>query len=522
MNGNNGDFNNKHKNKIDSDYLDLLNKTNVTDEEIRNSVQRRTGNENGDGYEDVYSHSESYVDEDGFCPPVFHRTLKPFDLYEDVYSSDERYLPDERRSQQPSKGQTAQGSRKMNVQQNYEYDDDPDYAPRKNQQRGQTPPAGGRQNQGRGASQPEQYEDDSDYAPWKNQQRGQTPPPVKKQQSSDEFSDYEERRAKKKKHGHGGRILIFLLVLIIALGGAGWFSVSGIVGNFEHAKIGAHYEGELVGSSAVTNVLLIGLDKEKGGASRSDSIMICSVNKSTGKVVLTSILRDTHLDIPGECEAKVNAAYARGGADLLVQTIEKNFGIKINEYACVNFEMFTELVDGLGGIDIEVTEDESNYINYRHNYKGAKKPDFVDSGESVHLNGYQALWYSRIRYLDSDFMRTFRQRKVLTAIAGDIKGQLTPAGIAGLLKTAKNVAPYIETTLSTPDLIKLALSLGTCLAKSGADIDEMLISQKIPFDGTWDYANKWDGSSIVIDLEENRQLLYSSIYEAPEEPTESE
>ena len=484
MNGNNGDSNNnKHKNKIDSDYLDLLSKTKVSDEEIKRSEQERTRQERG-SYEDVYSHSESYVDDDGFCPPVFHRAPKSIDLYEDVYSGDERYSPDERRARQAEAN---------------------------------------RAEQSRNAAQPGQYEDESeDYAPWKQAQHNPAPPPVKKQPSADERSDYEERRSKKKKHGRGGIVLVLLLVIIIALGGAGWFSISGIVGNFEHAKIGAHYDGELAGSSDVTNVLLIGLDKEKGGISRSDSIMICSVNKSTGKVVLTSILRDTHLDIPGECEAKVNAAYARGGADLLVQTIEKNFGIKIDEFACVNFEMFTELVDGLGGIDIEVTEDESNYINYRHNYKGAKKPDFVDSGESVHLNGYQALWYSRIRYLDSDFMRTFRQRKVLTAIAGDIKGQLTPAGIFGLLKTAKNVAPYVETTLSTPDLVKLALSLGSCLAKSGADIDKMLVSQKIPFDGTWNYANKWDGSSIVINLEENRQMLYSSIYEAPEEPTESE
>ena len=291
-----------------------------------------------------------------------------------------------------------------------------------------------------------------------------------------------------------------------------------IVGKFTKAEEIEHIEGvELISDKNVRNILLIGADKEKGGASRSDSIMIASVNRKTGRITICSILRDTHLDIPGKRESKVNAAYAWGGANLLIQTVEQNFHIKIDDYATVNFEMFTALVDGLGGVDVEVTEDEADYINNRHRYGNEKKPDYFESGESVHLNGYQALWYARIRKLDSDFMRTQRQRKVISSIASKVKGQLNPVGIFGLVSTAKEVAPYIETTLSAADFWGLVGSLSSCLVKSGADMDKLLVSQQIPFDDTWWYSNQWDGSSISIDLEENRQMLYSLLYEEPAE-----
>jgi LCP family protein required for cell wall assembly len=252
--------------------------------------------------------------------------------------------------------------------------------------------------------------------------------------------------------------------------------------------------------------------------------MIISVNKSAGKVIVTSILRDTHVDIPGECEAKINSAYAWGGANLLIQTIEQNFGLKIDGYAVVNFNMFTELVDGLGGIDIEVTENEADYINNRHNYKSETKPDHFESGESVHLNGYQTLWYARIRKLDSDFMRTYRQRKVITAIAENIKNELLTGNIFGLISTAKDVAPNIETSLSSAEFTSLLLGMVSCVSKSGLEMDKLLVSQQLPFEDTWWFESKWDGSSIVLNLSENREMLYNSIYEPQEieETTENE
>ncbi|MGN0526757.1 MAG: LCP family protein [Acutalibacteraceae bacterium] len=348
------------------------------------------------------------------------------------------------------------------------------------------------------------------------------PPPKKpkKQIDQDEISDFEAKhgRAGNAKKPAGVIAVAIILAIVIGFGAILFISASSIVSNFVKAEEIEHIEDvdSLYTDKNVRNVLLIGTDKESGGSARSDSIMIASVNKTTGRITICSILRDTHVDIPGEREAKINSAYSWGGANLLIKTIEQNFRIKIDDYATVNFEMFTKLIDGLGGIDVEVTEDEADYINNRHKYGSEKKPDYVQSGESVHLNGYQALWYSRIRKLDSDFMRTQRQRKVMTAIFTSAKDQVTPTGIFGLISTAKDVAPYIETTLSQSDFWNLAFSLAACLAKSGGNMDNLLVSQKIPFDDTWWYASMWDGSSIAINLEENQKLLYELLYENTE------
>ena len=351
-------------------------------------------------------------------------------------------------------------------------------------------------------------------------------PPLNRKKSlkdTDEISDFEARRGKlvpQKNSSKGKKIVAIILAVLLAFGAILFVMANGVVGEFTKAEEIVHIEGvELISDKNVRNILLIGCDKAKGGASRSDSIMIASVNKTTGRITVCSILRDTHLYIPGKRESKINAAYAWGGPNLLIQTVEHNFGIKIDDYATVNFEMFTALVDGLGGVDVEVTEDEADYINNRHRYGKEKKPDTFESGESVHLNGYQALWYSRIRKLDSDFMRTQRQRKVISAIASKVKGQINPIGIFGLVSTAKEVAPYIETTLSTTDFWNLVFSLSGCLTKSGADMDKLLVSQQIPFDDTWWYSSQWDGSSISINLEQNKQMLYSLLYEEPIEET---
>lgn len=333
---------------------------------------------------------------------------------------------------------------------------------------------------------------------------------------SDEISDYEARhgRRKKKKHGKGFLFLAFLLAIVIGLGAFVSTTVSSIVGQFKEAEPIEHIENvdSLVSESHVRNILLIGTDNAKGGTARSDSIMIASVNKQTGRITIVSILRDTHLDVPGHRESKVNAAYSWGGANLLIQTIEQNFGIKIDDYATVDFQMFTALIDGLGGIDIEVTEKEANYINNRHKYGKEKKPETVPSGENVHLTGYQALWYSRIRKLDSDFMRTKRQRKVISAIMTNVKDRINPAGVFELIDTAKNVAPYIETTLSVNDFWSLMFGMVSCFTKNQGDTDKMLVSEKLPFDDTWRYTSEWDGSSISIDKEENKQMLYDLLY----------
>ncbi len=339
---------------------------------------------------------------------------------------------------------------------------------------------------------------------------------------SEEISDFEARRQKlpqkggaKRKKSPAAVALVVILAVIIGFGGIVMAMAGSVVGKFNKADPIEHIEDvdSLRSESHVRNVLLIGADADRGGSSRSDSIMIASVNKQTGRITVCSILRDTHVAVPGKRESKINAAYSWGGANLLIQTVEQNFGIRIDDYAAVDFEMFTALVDGLGGIEVDVTEAEADYINNRHKYGNEEKPEEVPAGEKVHLTGYQALWYARIRKLDDDFHRTERQRKVISAIVKDVKGQLNPVGVFGLVSTAQDVAPYITTTLSTGDFWSLMFSLTSCMTKSGGNMDKLLVTQQIPFDDTWWYSKQWDGSSISIDVEANREKLQSLLYD---------
>lgn len=349
------------------------------------------------------------------------------------------------------------------------------------------------------------------------------PPVAKKsdkfdtQNLGDDISDHEARRKKKGRGKKTVFLIVVALILAVVMGIGGYVTsvVNGIVGQFNEAEEIEHIDDvdSLLKEDHVRNILLIGTDAEKGGSARSDSIMIASVNKETGRITVCSILRDTHVDIPSECEAKINSAYAWGGANLLIQTIEENFGIYIDDYAEVDFEMFTALVDALGGIEVDVTEAEANYINNQHRYGSEEKPDEVPSGEGVHLDGYQALWYVRIRKLDSDWYRTERQRKVIGSVIEKIKGKVEEGDINALTDIANDVAPYITTTLSTSDFWDLMFSMVSCFIKSDGEMDNLFISQQIPFEDTWSYTSEWDGSSISLDLDENRDLLEELLYE---------
>lgn len=335
----------------------------------------------------------------------------------------------------------------------------------------------------------------------------------------DEVSDFDDRHggSKNRKSHPFVKAVIILLVICIGFGGLFMSAANSIVSGFAEGIDFEHISdvGSLASSGSVRNILFIGSDKESGGASRSDSMMICSINSGTGKITLVSILRDTHVDVPGYRESKINAAHSWGGPQLLIQTIEQNFGIKIDDYATVNFEMFQSLVDGIGGIYVDVSDAEAEHMNSYFGLGEGNKPDKVQGGENVYLNGYQALCYARIRKLDSDFYRTERQQKIIGAILENIKGQLNPVGIAELMATAKEVAPYIETTLNEADIVSLLTSLGACVLKSGGNTDEIMVSAQLPFEGTWWYSSEWDGSSISIDFDENRRLLYQLLYEAP-------
>lgn len=169
-------------------------------------------------------------------------------------------------------------------------------------------------------------------------------------------------------------------------------------------------------SEEVINILLIGQDRREGeGRCRSDAMILCSFDTKNNTLTMASFLRDLYVKIPGYKDNRLNYAYPVGGMELLDQTMLENFSIHIDANIEVDFSGFTEIIDILGGVDIELTEEEVEYLN-----KNNKTHYTVGVN---HMDGEQALAYSRLRYIGTDFGRTDRQRNVLTALMekfGDI------------------------------------------------------------------------------------------------------
>lgn len=181
----------------------------------------------------------------------------------------------------------------------------------------------------------------------------------------------------------------------------------------------------------IINILLVGLDGtniEKGN--RSDSMMILTIDKKNKNLKLTSLARDTYVDIPGYDTEKLTHAYAYEGINLLIETIEKNFNVDIDRYITVNFNSFIDIVDIIGGVEVEVTENDIEILNkyiktsYNFDKKDNKEPIQYINSPGIHkLNGYQALAFSRTRYQDSAYDRDARQREVIQSIINSINEQ---------------------------------------------------------------------------------------------------
>ncbi|MCM1114688.1 MAG: LCP family protein [Clostridium sp.] len=257
----------------------------------------------------------------------------------------------------------------------------------------------------------------------------------------------------------------------------------------------------LESSTAVKNILLLGVDArsgESGEETRSDTMMLVSLDSKHHCIKLTSFLRDTWVYIPTlGYEQRLNAACSSGGYQGVVDAIEYNFGVAIDGYAVVDFEMFKVLVDSLGGVEVDVTEAEAKEVtNHPKRYGNVE----LTSGK-YKLSGEQALAYCRIRKIDTDFVRTERQRTVMSAILGSAKS----ANPFKLVNMVYSSAPYIETDLTKSEIKKLAVKAVSCLR---GDINQT----KVPFEGTWDYATISGNSVISINVEKNKTKLIDYIY----------
>ena len=334
----------------------------------------------------------------------------------------------------------------------------------------------------------------------------------------EDISSGKQPREKKVKNGakkkkSGGKIaLIIILVVLIALGGITGEGLGYAKSLTKKVNYSPLKENEYISSSelkhddAVRNILLIGVDAREGEdaeKTRSDTMMLLSIDTNNKQLKLTSFLRDTYIEIPGYKWRKLNAAQSRGGTQLLVDTLEYNYKIDIDNYMLVNFDMFITIIDSLGGIDVEVTEKEAKYINSKDHMTSVEAsafPEDIQSGPSVHLTGAQALWYSRIRYLDSDFMRTQRQRKVITAIVN--KAKSNPADVVGMLD---DIMPMIKTDLSSDELMSLGMSAPKYISYT-------IAQQQIPANNTYKSEKKNGESVLTINLDKNREILSDFIY----------
>ncbi len=250
-----------------------------------------------------------------------------------------------------------------------------------------------------------------------------------------------------------------------------------------------------LGNSKIVNILLIGQDAIKDSGSRSDSMILCTFNKKDNTITITSFLRDLYVKIPGYKSNRINAAYRFGGTELLNETLQKNFGIEVDGNIQVDFGCFEKIIDKLGGVTMELTAEEADFINTN------LKESELTEGTYV-LTGAQALMYARDRYdRDGDFSRTNRQRKLLNELLKTYKNKKLPE----MLELIQDVLPMISTDISKADLTAYAVSLGPMLSKAEIRM------QAIPVEGGY-YDARIDGMAVLVpDLEKNKQFLEDTL-----------
>jgi LCP family protein required for cell wall assembly len=261
-------------------------------------------------------------------------------------------------------------------------------------------------------------------------------------------------------------------------------------------------EGE---KQEVTNIAFFGLDtRSPDEETRSDVIMVVSIDEKNQKVKVSSLMRDMYVPIPGKMDNRINSAYANGGPLLAIKTINTNFGLDIRNYVKVDFFGLEKLIDKVGGVEIDVSSAEAgvlnNYID-ELNILNKDKVKHVKGGLQT-LNGRQAVAYARIRYVgNADYERTERQRKVLNILFKKIKAQ----GALKLPGIVSELLHYVETSMAKSEMI----DLGYKAIKFDTDnIDQF----RLPVDGMFKSQQIRGMSVLVPDLQKNRDALHTFIY----------
>ena len=224
----------------------------------------------------------------------------------------------------------------------------------------------------------------------------------------------------------------------------------------------------------ITNILLVGTDGEyieKGN--RSDSMMVVTIDSKNKDIRISSIARDTYVDIPGYSTEKLTHAYAYEGIDLLKEVFKVNFDLDIDKYIAVNFSSFMEIIDEIGGVVVDVPasglESINSMIDACYNYYSDKdsvgEKEYLTHAGTQRLNGYQALAFSRIRYTDSAFHREARHREV----AESVYKEFAQKGVETYKKCAEIILNNTKTNISPMEMMNLAY---TVLKINDKDIEQ--------------------------------------------------
>lgn len=290
------------------------------------------------------------------------------------------------------------------------------------------------------------------------------------------MEDLNKKNLNRRKKSRNKKIIISCIAIFIIIIGTGLFYGNNLLSKIKRSKIDESDLGikedvaEKIQTSEIkdiVNIAILGVDEAEDDVGRSDALMIATFDPVHKKLKITSIMRDTYVDIPENGKDKINHAFAYGGPQLSIKTLNQNFGLNIKDYVKINFKELEGLVDAIGGIDMELSDEEiievDDYIVRVSEALNIPTERLIKDKTTtkIHLNGFQTLGYCRIRDIgNGDFDRTGRHRKIMT----EMFNKISKAGTAELASMATKLLPYVETSLSNKEIINLAgnvLNLGT-------------------------------------------------------------
>lgn len=307
-----------------------------------------------------------------------------------------------------------------------------------------------------------------------------------------------------------GIVLIACLLLVMSIAAIGWSYIDSKLSLIDYVDLGGD-DGDTEGFSYdesalpeegihtdrnVKNILLLGTDERSedlSEAARSDAMLILSLNKKTDAIRLISLERGMSVKLPDGRNDLLTHAFRYGGPKWVLDCVKVHFRLDIDSYVRVNFDIFEKLVDAVGGVDIELTDREASAMNGEINTNTLPLSRRVKAGMN-HLDGFEALQYCRLRFIDSDWVRVERQRNTIKAI----KDRCADMSLTELDDAVDKVLPLVQTNLKKGEIVSLMMSLPQFL---DSEIEDMTI----PAEGTF-------SSLGSVDFEANSRILREYIY----------